>query len=1066
MAQAIDFSQYGKLPAPQRQPTPKERATAAGAAQAEAKAAIAPALTQTQLRAAELAVAEGEAKQRERAEKAVAAEEAKTAAAEAAMGNREQALLLLQLIQKARDAVSKAGATGITAQVTGGLFGTPAINLDAALEPVRAATVLDAMAEARKGSAVGATGFGALDRGERAMLASSKGSLSAAQDPEGILQSLENIDRIVRSGLAREAGYDPRSPEGAAMFGLPMPEGTEDLPLPSSGEIEAGRWEKNPELAGIDAAITSMIKAGRSAEQIKQYLNEYQPGLGDKATNIQANIDYWKKTGEDPSVTVERYFVPEQPGLIQEITDTPVGAGTQAALNQLSMGASGLIPGETGQQIRAVQRGLAEKYPTSTTIGNVLGGIGSAASGTALAGKLGLRLPGLLEGVVQEGARGAAMAEPGERFGGAAEGSLTALGGNVLMKPLSSLAGNILRGATPDAATLSQKYDVALSPGQLSGVDEGTLAGMPLVGGQVQARRNESLIDFNRAAFNDALAPIGVDVGAVGQEGIARAQQAVSDAYTQALDGIAVNIDQPMLTAIRGKPYADLGKMRDVGPELQRSVDEIFTKYADPQNGVIAGLDLQNALQEIQQLKNAYRQDPRWANRIAPALDEISDGYLGALERQAPENFELFKDANTAYRNVSVLESAVLKAPDGDIFGPGNLRTATNQATTKFGGRKAAARGDKPFNELIQAGTDTIPKKADEVGLAGRLFPVGAGAGAGVGGATLLASPSGETSGQGEGPSYLPPSLLAAAAGAGLASLPYSRGGTKIANLLMGGPRSENQRLLGDLLANYMTPAARGALIASTREPGVPMPQEPVPAEMVVSPEMREALLGAPVVGGQPAPSEEMGGFESTYTNVDELGRVIDPLTGLPIEEEEVVGMQRGGAVKGYKNGGPTFRDRARSVGQGVAFGFGDEIEGGVRALGSAISEGDLMNLRRKYLQERDMIRAQQQAYENANPVESLLYEGGGAMLTGLIPGAQGATAARMAQLAARSPKLARAAGVAADTALYGAGTAESVRDIPRSIRDEALFAVPMYGGAEGVRSGVNRYRVRKGRKK
>jgi hypothetical protein len=83
-------------------------------------------------------------------------------------------------------------------------------------------------------------------------------------------------------------------------------------------------------------------------------------------------------------------------------------------------------------------------------------------------------------------------------------------------------------------------------------------------------------------------------------------------------------------------------------------------------------------------------------------------------------------------------------------------------------------------------------------------------------------------------------------------------------------------------------------------------------------------------------------------------------------------------------------------------------------------------------------------------------------MLTGFVPGAQGATAARMAQLAARSPKAARAASVAADTALYGAGTADSVRDIPRSVRDEALFAVPMYGGAEGVRLGVKRYRGRK----
>jgi hypothetical protein len=238
------------------------------------------------------------------------------------------------------------------------------------------------------------------------------------------------------------------------------------------------------------------------------------------------------------------------------------------------------------------------------------------------------------------------------------------------------------------------------------------------------------------------------------------------------------------------------------------------------------------------------------------------------------------------------------------------------------------------------------------------------------------------------------------------------------------------------------------------------------------------------VLGEEPASARgiNLGGFEPTYENVEPEaapvqttqiidGRVtdIDQVTGQRVfldTGEPVERMKRGGAVKGYNRGGTALRDRARSVGQGVTFGFGDEIEGGIRALGSALREGDLSSLRQKYLQERDMVRAQQKAYEDARPVESLLYEGGGAMLTGLIPGAQGATAARMAQLAARSPKLARAAGVAADTALYGAGTAESVRDIPRSIRDEALFAVPMYGAAEGVRSGVNRYRVRKGKKR
>lgn len=1049
-----------------KKPSPKEREAAAGASKAEAAATIAPELTQAQLRETQLRADRLEADlAAKEAKDAVAAEAAagkQSAAQDKARSDKELLLSVLKNIQLAKDKVNALGATGLAAQVTGGLYGSPAKQLEAALRPIKSQVVLEALQRARTGSAVGATGFGALQIRELKLLEDMWGSLQGDLPPEDILRTLNEFDTRTRRFLAYDAGYDPDTAEGAALFQLPMPEGAEEeFAPPEGGEVSSGDWKKNPELAGIDASIKSMIKGGRSAEQIRQFLNEYQPGLGDKLRGIEAQVDYYKATGEEPQGSVERYFEPSQPGLISQFTDTPVGAGVQAAANQMAMGLTGFIPGEEGQRIRAVQRGLAEKYPTATTIGDVAGGVGSAITGGMLGRSLGLKGPQLLEGVAQEGVRGAAMAEPGDRTYGAVEGGLGALGGNVLFKPISSVAGSVLRGMGDDAATLSQKYDIDLTPGQIAGVDEKTLAGAPLVGSQVQARRNESLEQFNRAAFDDALAPIGARAGAVGQEGVATAQQAVSDAYDAALGGLVLNIDQPMLASLRGAPYANLGKLKDVGPELQRSVDDIFAKYADPQNGVISGENLQNALQEMQQLKNAYKQDPRWANRIAPALDDISDGYSGVLERQAPENFKLFRDANTAYRNVSVLGEAVLKASDGELFGPQNLRAATNQGTFRFGGRRAAARGDKPFNELIQAGTGVIPKQVDEVSLAGRLMPVGAGAGA-AGGISLMAAPSGDDQTQDTGTSYVPPSLLAAGAGAALASLPYSRGGTRLTNMLMGGPRSTMQKNLGDLIGTYLTPAARGALLASVREPGVPMPQEPVSPDAAVSDEMRNIIRGSvsntrPDYGDLP----DMRSPEDAYVEVDELGRVIDPITGLPIEED-VVGYKRGGAVKGYKEGGPTARDRARAVGQGVTFGFGDEIEGGIRALGGVIGEGDLMALRQKYLQERDMIRAQQRAYEDEYPIESLLYEGGGAMLTGLIPGAQGATAARMAQLAARSPRAARAAAVAADTALYGAGSAESIRDIPRSIRDEALFAVPMYGGAEGIRMGVKRYKGRK----
>ena len=165
------------------------------------------------------------------------------------------------------------------------------------------------------------------------------------------------------------------------------------------------------------------------------------------------------------------------------------------------------------------------------------------------------------------------------------------------------------------------------------------------------------------------------------------------------------------------------------------------------------------------------------------------------------------------------------------------------------------------------------------------------------------------------------------------------------------------------------------------------------------------------------------------------------------VDSDEVVQVYaRGGTVQapiGLRNGGqPSFADRARSVAKGATFAFNDEMEAGLRALAQLNPAA--------YQREVKKIRAQQAAYEKNSPLESLAYEMGGSMLPALVPGGQVATAGRMASLAARAPRTAmavrRAAPVAGSAALYGAGAADSMRDIPRSVAEEAAFGLGMYG--------------------
>jgi hypothetical protein len=849
-----------------------------------------------------------EAKRRKRDEDAAAKEAAKAAQAAAAQKNRQQMRNFLEDIGRARKLLSNPLATGPAAQLTGGIYSTPAYDLSALLASLKNPIVLEAMQAARAGSKVGATGFGALSGKELDLLAGSLGSLREGQSTEQLLDTLNRIDLSTRRFMAYNAGYDPNKPEGAILVGLPRPKGTEEPPTPTGGDLKKGKWTKNPELLGVDAAVTSMIKAGRSEPEIRQWLNEYQPELGDKTQYLQANIDYYQKTKKDPRVGIERQFVPSD-SKIGAAGDSSLGAFAVGGADQILAGTVDELSGNR-EQTAAVMRGLAEKYPLEYGLGQLTGGITSSLVPVGVAAKFGKTGGGILEGIVQNAAYGAGSAEPGQRMSNALYEAMVTPITNIVGSTVGKAIGVPLQGAPARVRLLADKYGINLTPGQMTGGGgfEQTVSGLPIVGSQIRARRNETLDQFNIAAFDEGLRPIGVKVSAPGQAGIAEAQQAVKGAYDDALGGVTLTPDTNFVQQVRGPAYGKLSKLRDVGPELQQEVDDIYARYAGP-SGELSGEGLQMALQDLQKLKTDYKTDTRWRTLIAPQLDEISDGYSGLLERQFPENFQKFKQANEAYRNVSILEKAVDTATDGDMFNPGKLRQATREGTTRFGGKKASARGERPFNALVMSSLDVIPKKYDDVTLAGRFAApaVAGGAGLGYGGISLMAQPeqSSNEQGEGEGSGVLP-APLAYGLGAGLlASIPYSRFGNRGMAGLLRGSRTPRQQELGEIIQRYTPAMFRGVERGLTSEPGVPSPQEPVP---FLDPQT-QALLDRMAFSEPPQDTEGAVTVDGRGTALDENGRRyfldtsefvdIDPLAD---RSDPALGMYRGGLA--FSRGG------------------------------------------------------------------------------------------------------------------------------------------------------------------
>lgn len=132
-----------------------------------------------------------------------------------------------------------------------------------------------------------------------------------------------------------------------------------------------------------------------------------------------------------------------------------------------------------------------------------------------------------------------------------------------------------------------------------------------------------------------------------------------------------------------------------------------------------------------------------------------------------------------------------------------------------------------------------------------------------------------------------------------------------------------------------------------------------------------------------------------------------------------------------------------RTFAQGLTFGFSDEIEAAIRAA----AQGDPA----RYRAIVNQIRAQQERYAKDNPEAAF-----GLEMAGIIGSALATpqlTAAKA--LGPLGRFIVGGAEDAAQGALYAAGQAKDIRDIPRSIKEEAPVNAAFYTGAAGVGAGA-----------
>jgi len=281
---------------------------------------------------------------------------------------------------------------------------------------------------------------------------------------------------------------------------------------------------------------------------------------------------------------------------------------------------------------------------------------------------------------------------------------------------------------------------------------EEKLTSVPILGDAISAARERARKEFNQAAINRVTSPLGRQVNGVGQEGVARAGNLVSEVYDQAknqlgnfrLDHQGVGELQTLRQTAQQLPdETTRGQFEKVWRTVANDVSPNGTIKADAFKRIDSKLAKEAA--RFTGSPDAYQQ------MLGDAIGEVRSTITSNALRANPRAAAMMKSADTAYANLVRVEGASKGAMNsGGLFTPGQLGTAVRQADQSMRDR-ATARGAALMQDLAGAGQQVLGNRVPNSGTADRLMLGAGGLGAGfynpmipaalLGGAALYTSP-------------------------------------------------------------------------------------------------------------------------------------------------------------------------------------------------------------------------------------------------------------------------------------------------------------------------------------
>jgi hypothetical protein len=256
---------------------------------------------------------------------------------------------------------------------------------------------------------------------------------------------------------------------------------------------------------------------------------------------------------------------------------------------------------------------------------------------------------------------------------------------------------------------------------------------MPLMGDMINAARGRSREQFNVAAINRAVEPIGAKVTDAGQSGVVQAGNALSKAYDDAINQVKFFKLDPKYTADRAQldqmAQGLVPTMRNV---YRQTVKTLIDDRISP-TGAILGKTFKDIDSELGKDARDYLSSSVASERkLGEALQQAQSLLREQLGRSNPQASAQLKAADEGWANLVRVEGASKLAKNSEgVFTPGMLNSSI-QTADKSVRKRAVARGEALMQDLGNAGQQVLGNKVPNSGTAERTMIGLGGLGLGV----------------------------------------------------------------------------------------------------------------------------------------------------------------------------------------------------------------------------------------------------------------------------------------------------------------------------------------------